>query len=1020
MANRVRGLLEKKVCSVSRRSSAVAASLQAALRLLLLIHIIVALLGAPPPVSGFVPLDPMAQAPFHVAQPFLEANRLTPRMTAPPTSAEEAWVTAQLPGKWAVRWNRLTGTPHRIEGAGFDLVPGGFASAADVDRASRQFVDLHPELAGVGSQDLGLIAIDHAARHWSAIYQQTVSGIPVEGARVDFLYSETGRLLAFGSDAHRRVRLARSLALTADQALAAGAAGLPPSSPDGPPELRVLPIPSELPGEEELRTVFHLAYRMVLETETPLGRWVTWVDAGTGEVIWRYDEIRYLEISGHAFAEVEDLGYCDGKHSTPLTDLRVEVFGAESVFTTGKGNYAAPVEDNTARTVTAALRGRRVRIQNHLGANATFIGETNPNSPLAITWENAQDDELDVYVHATRAYDFIRTVDPDVPLGVLDNPQNPLPANVSLPKTCNAFWNGSSINFFREGSGCANTGRIGDVIYHEYGHAVTQFVYAPIVPPGDLHEGNSDIMANHMTELSLIGDGFALTCDQGIRDCSNDLRWPEDVAGQEIHAAGRVICGFDWDVRKSIEQMSPAIFAQRSDSLWHFTRRLLRPTTQPDQVTGYFFLDDDDFDLSNGTPHYDGLCLAAERHGFTPPGPAQTRPVTVTHSPLHSVLDSSGPYDVVATIVSSAAAVDLALTAVHYQVNGGPAVDLPMTPAGAPDDYHAMIPAQPVGSRITYTITTADLAGNGGAWPPSRCFPDTPSGSEVFHVATVLDELEVESGWTVGIPEDNAATGIWERVDPVGTAAQPENDRTPAPGNACFVTGQGQIGGGLGDADVDGGTTTLLSPVFALDGVPGTEILYHRWYSNDTGADPGIDVWRVNATSDGGKTWLIIESTNASDASWREVRVDLDKLFGVPPEQVQLKFVASDLDNGSLIEAGVDEVMIFAGSAKSAVSDEVAAAPARFALGPNVPNPFNPETQISFELPARTALSLLVYDSAGRLVRVLADHIAYEAGVHELRWDGRDDRGQRAAAGVYHVRMAGPGFAESHKVVMVK
>ncbi len=157
------------------------------------------------PARGFVPLDPVASERFHVAQPLLEAQRLAPHMTAPPTSAEVAQVTAQLPGSWAVRWNRLTGTPHRIEGTGFDLVPGGFASAADVDRASRQFVDAHPELAGVSSEDLGLIAIDHAARHWSAIYEQTVSGIPMEGARIDFLYSESGRLLSFGSDAHRRV-----------------------------------------------------------------------------------------------------------------------------------------------------------------------------------------------------------------------------------------------------------------------------------------------------------------------------------------------------------------------------------------------------------------------------------------------------------------------------------------------------------------------------------------------------------------------------------------------------------------------------------------------------------------------------------------------------------------------------------------------------------------------------------------------------------------------------------------------
>ena len=90
--------------------------------------------------------------------------------------------------------------------------------------------------------------------------------------------------------------------------------------------------------------------------------------------------------------------------------------------------------------------------------------------------------------------------------------------------------------------------------------------------------------------------------------------------------------------------------------------------------------------------------------------------------------------------------------------------------------------------------------------------------------------------WSSGASGDTATTGIWTRVDPVGTAAQPEDDHTPA-GLKCWVTGQGSAGGGLGDNDVDNGKTTLLTPILDLTSYPDPHISYWRWYSNDTSAD---------------------------------------------------------------------------------------------------------------------------------------------------------------------------------------
>ncbi|MCB1182176.1 DUF3459 domain-containing protein [bacterium] len=88
-------------------------------------------------------------------------------------------------------------------------------------------------------------------------------------------------------------------------------------------------------------------------------------------------------------------------------------------------------------------------------------------------------------------------------------------------------------------------------------------------------------------------------------------------------------------------------------------------------------------------------------------------------------------------------------------------------------------------------------------------------------------------------------------------------------------------------------------------------------------------------------------------------------------------------------------------------------------LGRNHPNPFNPATTIRFELDADAAVRLTVLDLAGREVRRLVDG-QRNAGDHAVRWDGRDGRGAEVASGTYLVRLEGPGWDETRRLVLVR
>jgi len=103
--------------------------------------------------------------------------------------------------------------------------------------------------------------------------------------------------------------------------------------------------------------------------------------------------------------------------------------------------------------------------------------------------------------------------------------------------------------------------------------------------------------------------------------------------------------------------------------------------------------------------------------------------------------------------------------------------------------------------------------------------------------------------------------------------------------------------------------------------------------------------------------------------------------------------------------------------------DPGATLPKAFALAQNSPNPFNPSTTISYQVPedagAGVQFSLNVYDLRGRLVKTLAE--GFKApGVYQAFWDGSSNNGQKVSSGVYFYRFASDRYNATRKMVMLK
>lgn len=336
------------------------------------------------------------------------------------------------------------------------------------------------------------------------------------------------------------------------------------------------------------------------------------------------------EIVGRTTADVEDHGYCDGEQYRILPHAQVRLSGGETGFSDDQGEFNLPYDGSDPVVVTTGLDGRWVEITNLLGDDPTLSGIATPGIPLELRWtdEHAPDEERDAYLHVNRIHDAVKACDPQ-----WSPPDHPMPVTINAPFTCGASWNGTGILLGRAGNGCANIARLGDAIYHEYAHALTEWIYGS--HPVDVATGAADVAAAFLGNDPIIAEGFFLgDCDRGLRDLREVKRWPEDYVPGQPFESGLIISGFWWDVREAlIASLGSEDGAATAWRLWHLSRRHFLPLTMPEQVLAAFLQDDDDGDLGNGTPHYGEICQAAIRHGFECPAGIGASPLPTRANP---------------------------------------------------------------------------------------------------------------------------------------------------------------------------------------------------------------------------------------------------------------------------------------------------------------------------------------------------------------------------------------------------
>ena len=113
-----------------------------------------------------------------------------------------------------------------------------------------------------------------------------------------------------------------------------------------------------------------------------------------------------------------------------------------------------------------------------------------------------------------------------------------------------------------------------------------------------------------------------------------------------------------------------------------------------------------------------------------------------------------------------------------------------------------------------------------------------------------------------------------------------------------------------------------------------------------------------------------------------------------------------------------DQLRIIA-TAPTALDDFGAISPNEFWLAQNFPNPFNPETVIRYQLPEHQHVMLKIVDLRGQTVTTLVNDVQF-SGNYEVKWDGKDVRGNAAASGFYLYQLRAGNFSETRKMLLIR
>jgi len=675
----------------------------------------------------------------------------------------------------------------------------------------------------------------------------------------------------------------------------------------------------------------YLAWRFELFSDSPMGRWEYFVDANTGEVIFKANRIK----------DTEAVGTGTGVMGSARTHIDTDKNGSQYRMI----DYTREAANNPHGHNGQMPAGNNIR---------TYVASTSLPGTLATDADNvwnapSQASSVDGHVYSALVYDWLLAT---LGRNSFDNAGGSMIVSVdySAEGNNNAYWNGSQMVVWSWGTGWRSLAGCPDVIAHEWGHAVTDYESGLIYQKesGALNESFSDMMgaafefahAAYDTPDWYVGENgiesggyFRDMSDPPARfdpDYYNGTYWVNVTGCTPVDAND--YCGVhtnsgvgnkwfyllsDGGTHHSVTVTGIGVanaiqIAYRANS-FYWTQ-----SSNYSEAAYGTVLSARDLDPS-------GAWEQQVRNGWQAVGVSMPTSYLVFSYPsgLPSLLT---PEQTATFQVQMEATYDGSIVAgsgrLHYRISGGSEVIMPMTQL-TPNTFEGTLPAVNCSQYLQYRVEASETTWGQFFAPSASTWYLAEPGTD--QVVVFTDDFETNKGWTAGAG--------WARGAPTGGGGEHGG---PDPSSA--YSGTNVYGFNLsGDYEDYMSERYLTSPAINCSGLNNVHIDFQRWLGVE---QPAYDHASIRVSTNG-STWTTVWENEAeiADLAWAHMDVNISSVAS-GRSTVYVRFTMGTTDGGwRYCGWNVDDFQITAYECNLAVDSDGDGIPD---LSDNCPSVYNP------------------------------------------------------------------------------